>query len=76
MDPFEESVRSILESRKKIAERIIASRVREEIDTNQEVEDSSVQDRIPYSISKTIQYLKTNEYERNKKALKKQKEII
>jgi len=73
MDPFENSVRSILEERKKVAEKIVASRVQEESSGEA---DSSVQDRIPFSISQTIQYLKADEYQRTKKALKKQKETI
>lgn len=73
MDPFEQSVRSVLEERKKVAEKIVASRIQEEPLIE---EDSSIQDRIPFNISQTIQYLKADEYQRNKKALKKQKETI
>lgn len=73
MDPFESSVRSVLEERKKVAEKIVASRIQEESTPE---EESSIQDRIPFSISQTIQYLKADEYQRTKKALKKQKETI
>lgn len=73
MDPFESSVRSVLEERKKVAEKIVASRIQKEPTSE---EDFSVQDRIPFSISQTIQYLKADEYQRTKKALKKQKETI
>lgn len=77
MDPFEQSILSLLESRKKVAEKIVAARAREEL-SEQEVplEESSIQDRLPYSISKTVQYLKADEYQRQKKALKKQTETI
>jgi len=78
MDPFEQSILSLLEERKKVAERIVAARARE---TSTETEpdtdlETSIQDRLPYSISKTVQYLKADEYQRQKKALKKQKETI
>lgn len=66
-DPFENTLKLLLEERKKIAHRIISSRPKEDY-----VDDT----RLPFEINKTHQYLKQNEYERNKKALKKLTDIV
>jgi hypothetical protein len=63
--------------RKKVAEKIVASRgVQEETENIEDFVSETIQDRLPYSISKTVQYLKADEYQRRQKALKKQKETI
>ena len=65
-DPFEASLKTLLEERKKVAHRIIAHQKKEDTDVSQ----------LPFEINKTHQYLKQNEYERNKKALKKLTAIV
>lgn len=57
MDPFQLSVKKRLDERKKVIP------IKEKY-----TEDTT---RLPFEINKTHQYLKQNEYERNKKALKK-----
>jgi hypothetical protein len=60
-DPFESLITNLLAERKKMAEQYIK--------TNPVPED----DKIPYSINKTISYLKTEAY---LKSLKKQRDTI
>jgi hypothetical protein len=65
-DPFDKTLKTLLEERKKVAHRIIS---------HQQKEDSDLS-RLPFDINKTHQYIKQNEYERNKKALKKLTDIV
>jgi hypothetical protein len=77
MDPVEEALLQLFADRKKVAEKIVASRgVQEETENIEDFVSETIQDRLPYSISKTVQYLKADEYQRRQKALKKQKETI
>jgi hypothetical protein len=72
-DPFESNINNILDSRKKVAKQIVAARLTEE-DTS--VNESSILDRLPYEISKTVQYINSNEYKKQQKALKKQSDTV
>ena len=63
-DPFESLITNLLADRKKMAE--------QHIKTNP-VPDEETEDKIPYSINKTISYLKTEAY---LKSLKKQRDTI
>ncbi len=71
-DPFETNITNILNARKKVAQQIVSSRAPEET----VIDESSVTDRLPYEISKTVQYIKTNEYQKAKKSLKKQGDTV
>jgi len=71
MDPFDQKVVRLLETKLQEAKQLVAHQV----ETNP-VEEESVQDRLPFEISKTIQYIKQEEYLRNRKALKKQGDIV
>lgn len=63
MDPFEGIIIDLFERRKQIAKEHIKKMIKQEEDQ---------EDRIPYSINKTISYLKSEEYLRQRKSLKKQ----
>lgn len=65
-DPFETTLKNLLEERKKVAHRIISHQQKEDSDLSQ----------LPFEINNTHQYIKQNEYERNKKALKKLTDIV
>ena len=65
-DPFEKTLKTLLEERKRVANEIIKYHKKEETDLS----------RLPFDINKTHQYLKQNEYTRNKKALKKLTTIV
>lgn len=62
MDPFEGVIVELFERRKEIAKEQIKKIIKQE---------EEQEDRIPYSINKTISYLKTEEYLRQRKSLKK-----
>ncbi len=64
MDPFEGIIVDLFERRKEIAKEYI----------HKKIEPEEKEDKIPYSINKTISYLKTEEYLRQRKSLKKQNE--
>lgn len=68
-DPFEEKINTLLQERRKVAERIVKAQQRRE--GGEVIEEDMRDDRLPFHISKTVQYLKADEYARNKKALKK-----
>lgn len=76
MDLFETSIQQLLEARKMVAQEIVKHRKEQMSEPSEELADTSIQDRLPYSISKTVQYLKADEYMRQKKSLKQQKENI
>lgn len=63
MDPFEGVIVELFERRKEVAR----EHVKKQIKNEEEQEE-----KIPYSINKTISYLKTEEYLRQRKSLKKQ----
>lgn len=63
MDPFEGVIVELFERRKEIAKEQIKKIIKQE---------EEQEERIPYSINKTISYLKTEEYLRQRKSLKKQ----
>lgn len=65
-DPFETTLKALLEERKRVAQRILNSQQKDETDLS----------RLPFDINKTHQYIKKNEYDRNKKALKKLTDIV
>ena len=65
-DPFETTLKTLLEERKRVAQRILNSQQKDETDLS----------RLPFDINKTHQYIKKNEYDRNKKALKKLTDIV
>jgi hypothetical protein len=65
-DPFETTLKTLLEERKRVANRILHSQHKDETDLS----------RLPFDINKTHQYIKKNEYDRNKKALKKLTDIV
>jgi hypothetical protein len=65
-DPFETTLKTLLEERKRVANRILHSQHKDETDLS----------RLPFDINKTDQYIKKNEYDRNKKALKKLTDIV
>ena len=71
MDPFEQKVIDLLKTKLEEAKQLIAHQK----DTNP-VEEESVNDRLPFEISKTVQYIQQEEYLRKRKALKKQGEIL
>lgn len=71
MDPFDQKVIQLLKTKLQEAKQVVAHQV----DTHP-VEEESVQDRLPFEISKTIQYIKQEEYLRKRKALKKQGDIV
>lgn len=66
LDPVEQKIVDLLEERKKTAQQYIIA--------NPTPDDQD--NKIPYSINKTISYLKTEEYLRKQKALKKQADSI
>jgi hypothetical protein len=63
MDPFEGVIVELFERRKEVAKEQIKKIIKQE---------EEQEERIPYSINKTISYLKTEEYLRQRKSLKKQ----
>ena len=63
MDPFEGVIIELFERRKEVAKEQIKKIIKQE---------EEQEERIPYSINKTISYLKTEEYLRQRKSLKKQ----
>jgi hypothetical protein len=65
-DPFETTLKTLLEERKRVANRILTYQQKDETDLS----------RLPFEINKTHQYIKKNEYDRNKKALKKLTDIV
>jgi hypothetical protein len=65
-DPFETTLKTLLEERKRVANRILNSQHKDETDLS----------RLPFDINKTDKYIKKNEYDRNKKALKKLTDIV
>lgn len=71
MDPFEQKVTRLLEKKLEEAKQLVAHQ--KDIHS---VEDESVQDRLPFEISKTVQYIQQEEYLRKRKALKKQGDIL
>ena len=71
MDPFEQKVIDLLKTKLEEAKQLIAHQK----DTNP-VEEESVNDRLPFEISKTVQYIQQEEYLRKRKALKKQGDIL
>ena len=71
-DPFEANITAILADRKKVAQIIISER---QITTT-EAPEPDPDERLPYEISKIQQKLKQFEFEKNKKALKKQTSIV
>jgi hypothetical protein len=71
MDPFDQKVIHLLETKLQEAKQLVAQQ--------QEIhpfEEESVQDRLPFEISKTLQYIQQEEYLRKRKALKKQGDIV
>jgi len=79
MDPFEEKIEKLLTERYKVADRIVKACREKEVEDNFvpiPIVEEEEEDRLPYSVSKTVQFLKTEEYLRNKKSLKKQKEVV
>lgn len=71
MDPFDQKVIRLLETKLQEAKQLVAHH-----QENQSVQEESVQDRLPFEISKTVQYIKQEEYLRKRKALKKQGDIL
>ena len=71
MDPFEQKVIDLLKTKLEEAKQLVAHQK----DT-QPVEEQSVSDRLPFEISKTVQYIQQEEYLRKRKALKKQGDIL
>jgi len=65
-DYFEEQVKYLLNEKTKYIKKELLRRKEEDC------EETSIQDRIPFDISNTIKYIKQDEYMRNKKSLKKQ----
>lgn len=65
-DPFETTLKTLLEERKRVAQRILNSQQKDETDLS----------RLPFDINKTHQHIKKNEYDRNKKALKNLTDIV
>ena len=63
MDPFEGVIIELFERRKEVAKEQVKKIIKQE---------EEQEERIPYSINKTISYLKTEEYLRQRKSLKKQ----
>lgn len=68
-DYFEEKVIELLKERNEY----IAKELLKNKEENQ-MNDYSIQDRIPFDISNTIKYLKQEEYIRNKNHLKNKRE--
>lgn len=69
MDPFEQKVQALLNKRLHEAQ--------QHKQQNQHIENETEEDtRLPYSISKTVQYLNQEAYLQKVKALKKQKDNI
>lgn len=69
MDPFEQKVQALLNKR--------LSEAQQHKQQNPENIDNEQEDtRLPYSISKTVQYLNQEAYLQKIKALKKQKDNI
>lgn len=71
MDPFEQKVIHLFSIKLEEAKQLVAHQK----DTHP-IEEESVQDRLPFEISKTIQYIQQEEYLRKRKALKKQGDIL
>lgn len=77
MDPFEQSVLNLLASKLKEAQHILSEKPNNEVSTEdvKEVHDSQ-KERLPYNISKHVQYVQQDAYFRKRKALKKQTDIV
>uniref|UniRef100_A0A6C0CS83 Uncharacterized protein n=1 Tax=viral metagenome TaxID=1070528 RepID=A0A6C0CS83_9ZZZZ len=73
MDPFDQKVIRLLETKLQEAKQLVAKQVET---YSYPVEEESVKDRLPFEISKTIQYIQQEEYLRKRKALKKQGDIV
>lgn len=71
MDPFDQKVIRLLETKLQEAKQLVVHQVE-----THSFEEESVQDRLPFEISKTIQYIQQEEYLRKRKALKKQGDIV
>jgi len=72
MDPFDQKVIHLLETKLQEAKQLVAQ---QQVETHP-FEEESVQDRLPFEISKTLQYIQQEEYLRKRKALKKQGDIV
>jgi uncharacterized protein YjcR len=77
MDPFEQSVLNLLASKLKEAQHILSQKTSNEVST-EDVKEShdSQKERLPYNISKHVQYVQQDAYFRKRKALKKQTDIV
>jgi hypothetical protein len=67
MDPFEEKLNSLLENRIKHIEEYISSKIKNDFENSEDV----LEEKLPYNIVKTVQYIKQEEYKKRKKILKK-----
>lgn len=65
-DPFETTLKTLLEERKTVAQRIIDHRQKYDSDVS----------RLPFEINKTHRLLKQAEYDRKKKSLKQHTDIV
>lgn len=65
-DPFETTLKNLLEERKQVAQQIIS---------HQQKYDSDLS-KLPFEINKTHQLLKQSEYDRKKKSLKQHTDIV
>ena len=77
MDPFEQTVLNLLTSKLKEAQHILSQKPSndEHPGDAKEVHDSQ-KERLPYNISKHVQYVQQEAYFRKRKALKKQTDIV
>lgn len=67
MDPFEEKLNSLLENRIGHIEEHISSKIKNDFENSEDVLD----EKLPYNIVKTVQYIKQEEYKKRTKTLKK-----
>lgn len=67
MDPFEEKLNSLLENRIGYIHEHISSKIKIDFENSEDVLD----EKLPYNIVKTVQYIKQEEYKKRTKTLKK-----
>lgn len=69
MDPFEETVQALLASKRQEAKQLLKN-------PEASVPENPTDERLPYNISKHVQYIQQEAYFRKRKALKKQTDIV
>jgi hypothetical protein len=76
MDPFEQTVVNLLASKLKEAQHILSQKPCNDELPKKDDPLKEEKERLPYNISKHVQYVQQDAYFKKRKALKKQTDIV